>query len=426
MANNLDSNITRKLIRVFLEAFESARVVTKTVNTQLLSGKFNPSTGSIVDFKRPHDYNSIRTSDGDLTSATKSDIISGKASGVVQDYFTVASEWTNFEEALRLDQLDQILRPMATRIVTDLEVDLGRFMVVNSGLSIGDPDQPITKWSHVAEAGALLKATGVPSDMPWYYVMNPFVTTNLADTQSGLASGDNRLVNTAWENAQLSRNFGGLQAITSDALKTITSSANSDRAGTLSATPDATYLTAKDTMTQALVLADFGAGSETITAGTVLEVTGRNRLSLSTREPIIGADGAPIKWRATVTADVALVAGAATVVATGPALQEADGQYNTVDTALTSGDVVTMLGTEATAYQPSLFYHPQAFGLGTVKLPKLFSTDTIATTQDGFSIRVSKYSDGDKNLQKVRFDLLPAFAAFNPFFAGQGYGQAVA
>ncbi len=69
MANNLSSNITRKVARVFLDSFESARVVTKTVDTQLLSGKFNPSTGSSVDFKRPHDYNSIRTAGGDISGS---------------------------------------------------------------------------------------------------------------------------------------------------------------------------------------------------------------------------------------------------------------------------------------------------------------------------------------------------------------------
>jgi hypothetical protein len=38
------------------------------------------------------------------------------------------------------------------------------------------------------------------------------------------------------------------------------------------------------------------------------------------------------------------------------------------------------------------------------------------------SIRITKYSDGDANTQKIRFDLLPAYATFNPFFAGQGFG----
>ena len=75
MANNLSSNVTRKVARVFLDAFENSRVITKTVDTQLLSDKFNPSSGSTVDFKRPHDYNTIRTTGGDISSSTKSSIL---------------------------------------------------------------------------------------------------------------------------------------------------------------------------------------------------------------------------------------------------------------------------------------------------------------------------------------------------------------
>jgi hypothetical protein len=115
--------------------------------------------------------------------------------------------------------------------------------------------------------------------------------------------------------------------------------------------------------------------------------------------------------------------GAGNIVVSGAAINETNGQYNNIDTALASGDVITILGSASTNYQPNLFFHEQFVGLGTVKLDKLFSTDTIATTSDGFSIRVSKYSDGDKNTQKVRFDLLPAFAVFNPFFGGTGWGS---
>ena len=424
MANNTDSNITRKLARTFLEKFEGSRVLCKAVDTQLLTGKFNPTSGSTTDFKRPHDYNSIRTAGGDISAATKSDIISGKATGTVQDYFTVATEWGNVEEALELDQLDQILAPMATRMVTDLELDLGRYMMENGGLSYGTPGTAVTAWSHVAGAASLMESLGVPSDGGWCYAMNPFTTQALADTQSGLASGSNNLVDTAWKKAQISKQFGGMSVMTSNALKTRTSSDASDRAGTLSGTPVATYLSAKDTMTQVWAVTAFGA-SAVVKAGDIVEVTGRNHLSLSTREVVLDAAGAPIKFRGVVTADVTLGAsGEGNLVVTGPAIQEASGQYNTVDTALTSGDVVTILGTASAIYQPNLFFHKQAFGLGTVKLPKLYSTDTVATTEDGFSIRVSKYADGDANQQKVRFDMMPAFATFNPFFGGQGFGVA--
>ena len=198
MANNLSSNITRPLAKVFLEAFESSRVVTKTVNTQLLSGKFNPSTGSNVDFKRPHDYNSIRTSGGDISGSTKSDIIAGKATGTVQDYFTAATEWGNVQEALELDQLDQILEPMARRLVTDLELDLGAFMRKNASLNYGTRGTVVDAWSDVAGAGAMLDSVGVPMSDDNYYLMNPFTTTALSSAQNGLNAADG-LVRTAWE-----------------------------------------------------------------------------------------------------------------------------------------------------------------------------------------------------------------------------------
>jgi hypothetical protein len=419
MANQLSSNITRPLARIFLDAFESSRVVTKTVNTQLLSGKFNPSTGSNVDFKRPHDYNTIRSAGGDISLSTKSDIIAGKATGTVQDYFTAATEWSNIQEALELDQLDQILEPMARRLVTDLELDLGAFMRKNASLNYGTRGTAVTAWSDVAGAGATMDSVGVPMSDDKYYLMNPFTTTSLASAQCGLNAADG-IVRTAWEKAQIASNFGGMRALTSNAISSYTSGSTTDRAGTLNGAPDATYVTAKDTMQQTLVLAGLGTG--TIKAGDQVTIAGVNRLNVSTREQILGATGAAVLWTGTVIADVTIAANAATIVVSGAAIYEANGQYNNVDAAPATGAVVTILGAASTVYQPNMFYSKQAFGLGTVKLPKLYSTDTVATTSDGMSIRVSKYSDGDANTQKIRFDLLPAYACFNPLFSGQGYG----
>jgi hypothetical protein len=421
MPNSLSSNITRPLARVFLNAFESNRVVTKTVNTQLLSGRFNPSTGGTVDFKRPHDYNSIRTAGGDISASTKSDIIAGKASGTVQDYFTVATEWTNIQEALELDQLDEILAPMARRIVTDLETDLADYMLKNSSLKYGTHGTPVDAWGDVAGAGALMDSVGVPMSDDTYYLMNPFTTTSLASAQSGLNASDG-LVRTAWEKAQISSNFGGMAALTSNSLSTFTSGAGADRVGALSASPDVSYLSHKDTMQQTLAVNAFQA-SMVVKAGDMVTVTGVNRLNVSTRQPMIDASGANVLWTGVVVADVTLSGtGTGNIVVAGPAIYEAAGQYNTVDAAPVITDVVTLLSAASTLYQPNLFYTKQAFGLGTVKLPKLYATDTVATTSDGMSIRVTKYSDGDSNTQKVRFDLLPAYATFNPFFSGQGFG----
>ena len=422
MANNFDSNTTRKVARVFLEGFEASRVLTKTTDTQLLSGQFNPASGTQVDFKRPHDYRTARTSGGDISSVDANDIISGKATGTVQDYFTVHMDWDEVDEALKMDQLEEILKPAAARIVTDLELDYGSYMYKNANLHYGTPGTVVDAWSDVAGAAALMDSIGVPNDGMRYYVMNPFTTTNLADAQRGLGSGSDSLVNTAWQNAQITDKFGNLKALTSNALPSYTSGSLSDRAGAINGTPVATYVAHKDTMIQSIPVDGFGAGADTIKAGEIVEVTGRNRLSLSTRSAFTDATGAQVKWSGIVTADVTLSGGAGTLLVAGPAINETGGQYNTVDSALADDDVITVLGSASTVYQPNMFYHKQAFGLGSVPLKKLYSTDTLATTADGMQIRIAKYSDGDANKQKIRFDLLPAYATFDPFKAGQGFG----
>ena len=311
---------------------------------------------------------------------------------------------------------------MATRLVTDLELDLSSYMLKNCNLKYGSPGTAIDAWSDVAGAAAFMQSMGVPMEGEKYYVVNPFVAATLASAQTGLHAGD-KLVMTAWEKSQISPNFAGLRALTSNALASYTSGTASDRAGTLSANPTVTYVAHKDTMKQTLAVTGFSANA-TVKAGEILTITGRNRLNLSTRTQIVDGAGAAIIFCGVVTADVTLDAsGAGNLVVAGAAIYEANGQYNTVASAPVSGDVVTLLGSASTVYQPAMFYHKQAFGLGTVKLPKLYMTDTVATTQDGMSIRVTKYSDGDANTQKIRFDLLPAYATFNPMFAGQAFGN---
>lgn len=427
MANDLTSNVTRKLLRVFLKAFESNRVVTKTVDTQLFEGKFTPASGTTVDIKRPHDYTTIRTAGGDISGETKDSITSGKATATVQNYFTASVDWDNVEEALELDQLEKIIDPMARRIVTDLEVDFASFMLKNTGMVQGTPGEAIDTWSEVANAGALMSSTGIPGDMPWYYLMNPFSQVAMANLQNALTSVDT-LVQTAWEKSQISRDFGGMRALTSQALASYTEVAIADLAGTLTATPTATYVSVKDTMQQTLAVTAFTA-SITLVAGTVVEIPTRFILNQATREPALDAAGANIPWRGVMVADVALgVSGEGNIVVSSPAVKETTGSrdsaYDTVVAALTSGDVINIISPSAATTQPNLFYHPQAFSLASVKLPKLFSTDTTVVTEDGFSLRVSKYSDGDANKQKVRFDLLPAYSVLNPFFAGHGHGVA--
>jgi hypothetical protein len=420
MANSFDSNFTRKLARVFLEKFDSERVMSKNVNTQLLDGKFAPDTGDTVDFKRPTDYVSVRTATGDVSGETKSDIITGKASGVVQDYFTAFVDYDEADEAIKMDQLDQLLAPLATRIKTDFELDFSAFMLKNTAQLSGTVGSPILTWDDVADAGAHMAAAGIPADMGWCFAANPFTQRSLASNQRSL--GVNPEVGSANSKAVIAENFAGMKVLTSTTLSSYTTGTGADRAGTLTATPTATYASVKDTMTMTLAVTAFEANL-VVAAGETITVTGRNRLNLSTRQPIVDGAGANVVFSATVTAEVTLGAsGEGNLVITGPGIYEALGAYNTVDSAITSGDVVTLGGAAATLIQPNLFWHKQAFSVGSVPIKKLHSTDTLATTEDGLQFRISKGVGFLENQQKVRFDFRPAYAALNPFFAGQAFG----
>lgn len=426
MANNFDSNFTKKLAKGFLSAFESERILSKNVNTQLLDGKFKPDTGDKTYFKRPTDYVTVRTAKGDVSGETASPIITGQAVGTVQDYFTSSVDYDEADEAIKMDELDALLRPMAIRMKTDLELDFAEFMSVNTALLAGTVGTAATTWDHIAEAGAVMEAHGVPMDKPWCYSVNPFTKRKLASNQRSLGSGgvSGKLILDAHKKAVITEMFAGFdKVLTATTMSSYTTWSGADRAGTLAANPIVTYVGAKDTMTQVLSVTAFTANQQ-VRAGETIQITGRNRLNLSTRRVILDETGAVVVFTGTVTEAVTLdAAGAGLITITGPAIYEASGAYNTVDSAPVTGDVVTLLGALSKIIQPNMFWAKDAFSIGSVPIKRLHSTDTFAETKDGLQFRVSKGSGFLENEQKVRIDFRPAYAVLNPFFAGQGFGS---
>jgi hypothetical protein len=423
MANTFESNFTREVAMKVLPAFESNRVMSKNVNTQLVQGAFNPDSGTQVDIKRPTDYTTQRTADGNI-STTRSDIITGKATATVQDYITVAVDYNEVDEALKMgsDQ-SRFWDDIARRIVVDLELDFATYAMTNLGLSWGTTSEGVNNWAEIANTGAFMQSLGVPMNKKWCYFLNPFSQAALSSEQRSI--GADNAFSGVNSDAVVARNFAGFDVLTATTLPTFTQGTlGGDLAGTVNGAPDVTYATAKDTMTQSITIAGIGTITDTITAGTIVEITGRNHVNQSTRQAIKDETGTAIKFRGVVTADAALTSGGGTIVVTGPAIWEAAGAYNTTDTAVANGDVITLLHAADTTFQPNLFWHPDALCLASVPIKKLHSTDTLFTTSDGLQMRVSKYSDGDANKQTVRFDLHPAYGTMNPFFGGQGYGVA--
>lgn len=427
MANNLASNTMTKVLKGLAKGFESQQVLSKAVNTSMVSGEIDASTGDTVYLKRFNEATAHESVDGDLTGVTDS-IIAGRAKAVVQPYISTLAQWTNREEMLQLDELEAYLRPYSERLVTQLELNLARFMQNNSGLLVGTPGTPVTKWSDVAAANSLMEAMGIPTLEDAYYVMTPFQRQNLADAQNGLASGDNDLVNQSWKRAQISKDFGGIQAMSSNALRSYVSGASALRTGTVLSAPDQTYVTAKDSMTQTLVLDGLTPSTtDAVRAGDLIRVTQANRTRINphTKELILDATGNPIQYTfVVVTGGNSNAGGEATITVTAAAINETDGAYNNIFTAIEAGDTFSLLGDANGTYKPNLFFHKNAFALTTVRPPRLQGgVETAYISRGGLTIRATKFADGIKNVQSIRFDIVPVFGCMNPQWAGNAFGE---
>lgn len=429
MANEFESNFTRKLMDKVLVPFECNRVLSKEINTQMFEGSFDVKSGENVDVKRPTDWLVSETADGDLTSETESIYQTGKATATVQPQLTVFATVKEFEQALKGGGDPRFFDDMARRLVTKLELNAAQYMMKNTAMIAGTVGTAIgaggDAWGDVAEAGAVAEASGVPMDGRLKYVVNPFSQRKLAGDQRSLGGETGSM--DANKNATIAENFAGMKVMTATTLASYTTGTGADRSGLVVGTPLATYSSAKDSMTQVIGVTGFQANlvvaaGETIT---VTAVSGSiNKLNLATREEIVTGTGGSIVFTGTVTDTVTLDGtGAGNLIITGPALFEANGQYNTVSQAIAPNDVVTLGGAADTRIQPNMFFHRDAFCIAGVPMEKLDSTDTIATTKDGLQLRVSKGSDFTKNTNKIRIDLRYALGTMNPFLAGQGFGN---
>lgn len=430
MANEYQSNINKKLLKSFAAGFESSTVLTNTVSKQLVND-FDASTGGDygqVSMKRPPQYVPQRTSDGDLSASSANPVKVGKVQAEVSDYVTVYVENTQVEEALEADQLDQLLKPIAEDMVVELESELAQFMATNAALTSGDPDLAVDAWSDVANAGALLKDIGTPAGRK-YGLIDCFDEVALADLQTQL--GVNPEAGTAWESAMIKKNFAGMDILTSNNLPEYTS--GNDVTGiTLAATPSATYASYKDTYRMSLTLAGFTATTGTLRAGTTLEFDDTYHINLRNRKQL-RKGGSPVKLTLTVlpadNGDLVYTAdGSGNIVCnvSGAAIFESglDGAFNTVTKALASADVINIRETADTIYRPGLAYHEGFVGMGSVVLPKLHALDSMIMNHKGMSIRVHRFSDGVGNKNRYRFDILPTFACFNPFWGARMNGFA--
>lgn len=424
-SNNLNSNVSQITLKKFAEGFKSTNVLVNAADRQVIQGELNPNTGDAVFLKRPMQYRALRTATGDLSAQSPSALISGKIEARISNYCTVWIEYDQIEQALRLNQWEEILRPAYERINTEIELELANYILRNGGLSLGTIGTAITKWSDVAQVGSLLNDIGLNTGKK-YAIMDPWSAQALADKQGALQSGNVELIRSAWEDAQIAGNFAGVRALMSNALANRTAGTAAGSASvTVKTTPTLTYSTVKDTMQMTVTLTGASLAGKAVAVGDQITFPTRFLINQQTKQ-VLYRNGSAVPFTATVTQAASAVGNDITVTLSAAAVFDASNpQFNTVASAITAGDAVTLIGTASTVYKPNIFMHEKAIAMGFVELPKLQGWDSSVMTSasTGISMRATLSSNPITNVQGVRIDILPAFATLLPLGCGQFWGN---
>ena len=434
MANQLNSNITEKLMRAFIPAFDSQRQVSKMISTNAknLVENFDETTGDAfgaVRMKRKLQFVPHRSDDGDLSSVTANPISVGTVPAEVGQYATVWVEMTDVERALESADVDlamsEVVGSAAEDICNIIESELVDRMMKAAALTSGDPDEAISEWNDIAAAGTVLKAIGLPTGMK-NCVINPFDGLALSGDQRGLQV--NPEVGMANRDATIANMYAGFNSvITHDNMPEFVSGTQLTGL-TVQAAPVQTYNAIKDTYQQTIAIKG-GTSGNTLVAGQTLVVGGGvEMVHLRNHKPIRSVGGTAMPLSLTVLEDATFDgSGNASVKFSGAAIFEAGslGAYNTVNQAIAVDDTLTVLeSTAGKSYSPGLAFHQDFFGMGSIKLKKFDTTDTSFTTKDGLNFRVAKYADTQSNKHRVRIDFRPTWACLQPFFGEKVYGNA--
>lgn len=183
----------------------------------------------------------------------------------------------------------------------------------------------------------------------------------------------------------------------------------------------ASTLTANVTEGSAEFSIDIGSGTETIKAGEVFWVVGRNDVNAQTKADL----GFAKKF--VVSTDVVATGG---VVAKVPATEavyasSTDARRNIVGLPQ-SGDTVEWVGGVSATLQQGLLYHPNAFATAFAEIPVVDPAMQAISSVPGtkMKIRYEKYRVGRSGFTGHRFDCLFAIAVAEPAFAARYFKTA--
>ena len=345
--------------------------------------------GDTISVRRP-----VKFVANDGAVAINQDVTEGKFSLAMDKRKHVSWSFSTQDLTLSIEEYNErYIKPAAIALANQIDYDLcGLYKGVWNW--VGTPASPVNSFADFAKAPERLDEMAVPQDMR-HAVLSPADAWGLTGSQTALFIQD--AARSAYRNGDLGM-IAGIGTAMDQNVRTHTNGAAAGGGLINGANQDVTYAATANTNEQTLITDDWTA-STTFKEGdvfTIADVYAVNPVSKA-RTDIL--QQFVIKSDLTATGTDAVLTISPAIIVSGP--------YQTVDSVPADGAAITMMGAGGTSWKQNLVFHKNAFALvmADLEMPD-GAVFKARESQNGFSIRVLKWYDGENDEEKIRMDVL--------------------
>ena len=396
MANTI---ITPSIIaKVALAQLENNLVMGKKVYRDY-SREF-VKVGDTISVRRP-----VKFSATDGAVAVNQDVTEGKFSLAMDKRKHVAWSFSTQDLTLSIeDYNERYIKPAAIALANQIDYDL--CSLYNKVWNwVGTPASPVNSFADFAKAPQRLDEGAVPQDMR-SAVLSPADAWGLVGSQTALYMQD--VARGAYRAGDIGM-VAGVSTAMDQNIRTHTNGAAAGSGLVNGANQNVTYATAKDTNTQSLITDDW-TSSTTFKAGDVFTIDGVYAVNPVSKQSTGVLQQFVIQADITATGTEVTLSIAPAIIISGP--------YQTVSAVPENDAAITMMGTGSAQYAQNLVFHKNAFALVMADLEMPDGAAFKAReSQNGFSMRVIKYYDGEMDEDRIRLDVLYGTKAIYPDLA---------
>ena len=356
--------------------------------------------GDTISVRRP-----VKFVANDGAVAINQDVVEGKFSLAMDARKHVSWSFSTQDLTLSIEEYNErYIKPAAIALANQIDYDLcGLYKKVWNW--VGTPASPVDSFADFAKAPRRLDEGAVPQDMR-SAVLSPADAWGLVGSQTALYMQD--VARGAYRSGDIG-NIAGVSTAMDQNIRMHTNGAAAGGGLVNGANQNVTYATSKDTNTQSLITDDWTA-STTFKAGDVFTIADVYAVNPVSKQSTGVLQQFVIQADITATATDCTLSIAPAIITSGP--------YQTVNSVPADGAAITMVGTGSVQYAQNLVFHKNAFALvmADLEMPD-GAVFKARESQNGFSMRVIKYYDGEMDEDKIRLDVLYGVKAIYPDLA---------